>query len=261
MNFRETHPDIKLLKQQFIDPNRNAYSAATLHCVAYMLLEIDRPEQVVHIGLAHLIEKLGVCRADAGFATPADSEYTPIAEARNPHTDPPSITGFVLPNQHSAMQNVWNATTPWAYESVDSNECLLDLIPALRQLECKSMLMYRLLWDQNPIGITCIDHTRDDHHWQSEETDYFQRFCDTFLGPLAGISNYWFNPKLHSMFSKPSDSELTAIRLAAQGYSYKEIAYQLKKSVRTIENQFRNARRRLSARNQIDLIKKCRTWL
>ena len=86
-------------------------------------------------------------------------------------------------------------------------------------------------------------------------------FCSDFLGPLAGISNYWFNPKLHNMFSKPSESELIAIRLAAKGLTYKQIADQLSKSTRTIENQFRNARNRLNARNQTDLVKKCEHWL
>jgi len=232
-----------------------------LNCAAHMIIVIDNPKSLVQIGLEFLVTELNVCRADAGFATPSHQHYTPITEFRNTTTSPPSITGLEISNQHSAMQSIWENSYSVAINNVVESEQLGDLKQTFLSAGCKSMLLHKLLWNDNPIGIACIDYTNQVHHWTKDEIDYMHSFCSKFLGPLAGISNYWFNPKLHSMFSKPTESELIAIRLAAKGLTYKQIASQLNKSTRTIENQFRNARNRLNAKNQIELVKKCEHWL
>ncbi len=232
-----------------------------LNCAAHMIICIENPKQLVEVGLEFLVKELCVSRADAGFATPSNKHYTPITEFRNSQINPPSITGLILPNQHPAMKAVWQSSTCVAINDVSKDPNLGDLRNIFLGADCKSMLLHKLSWGQQPIGIACIDYTNLTHIWNTDEVDYMHKFCSNFLGPLAGTSNYWFNPKLHSMFSKPTQSELVAIRLAAQGMSYKQIAEQLNKSTRTIENQFRNARNRLNARNQIELVKKCEHWL
>lgn len=259
--FKNHPPTIQSLKAEFIEKNSELYSFSMVNAASQMILYIDNPKEVVRIGLQYLVSELSVCRADAGFATPLHPSYTPIAEFCNPNTNPPSITGLVIPNHHQAMQLIWNSSVPVKYEKVEDNEALGDLRPPLINAGCKSMLLNKLMWGDEPIGIACIDYTVHDHEWSMLEIKFMETFCAIFLGPLAAISNYWFNPKMHSMFSKPTDSELVAIRLAASGLSYKQIANKLGKSIRTVENQFRNARKRLGARNQIELIKKCDTWL
>ena len=138
---------------------------------------------------------------------------------------------------------------------------LADVREVITSIQSKSKLMQRLVWDKDPIGISCVDHTVEEHEWEGWEIEFMQQFCTNYFAPLAGISNYWHNPTMHQMFKKPSESELDAIRLAAVGLSYKKIADELDKSVRTIENQLRNARHRLNASNQAELIKKCEPWL
>ena len=256
----EQLPSTQLLRNQFIDPHQSCDSRM-LNCVAHMIIVIDNPKLLVQVALEFLVTELNVCRADAGFATPSHRHYTPITEYRNTISNPPSITGLELPNQHSAMQSVWETSAAVIINDVKKSKQLGSLKQTFITAGCKSMLLHKLLWDNNPIGIACIDYTNQTHDWSDDEITYMHNFCSKFLGPLAGISNYWFNPKLHSMFSKPTESELTAIRLAAKGLTYKQIANQLNKSTRTIENQFRNARKRLNAKNQIDLVKKCEHWL
>lgn len=256
----EQLPSIQSLRNQFIDANQ-ACDSRMLNCAAHMIISIDNPKDVVHIGLEYLVSELSVCRADAGFAAPQHEHYTPITEFRNHTSSAPSIIGLQLPNKHPAMQYVWQSSKPIAINNVVKDENLAELKSIFLTAGCKSMLLQRLLWNDELIGIACIDYTNESHHWTQNEIDCMHTFCDKFLGPLAGLSNYWFNPKLHSMFSKPSESELIAIRLAAKGLSCKEIANQLNKSTRTIENQFRNARNRLNAKNQIELVKKCEHWL
>ncbi|MEM8845273.1 MAG: LuxR C-terminal-related transcriptional regulator [Pseudomonadota bacterium] len=258
--FKNYPPTAQSLKAEFIEKNDD-YPFGMLNAAAQMILYIDSPREVVRIGLQYLVSELSVCRADAGFATPSHLHYTPIAEFCNSKTDPPSITGLIIPNQHNAMQTIWNSDKPIKYEKVKTNEALGDLRQPLLDAGCRSMLLQKLTWEDEPIGIVCIDYTVSEHEWSNLEIDFMENFCANYLGPLAAISNYWFNPKMHSMFSKPTESELAAIRLAANGLSYKQIATKLSKSIRTVENQFRNARKRLGAKNQIELIKRCDPWL
>lgn len=261
MMFREQLPSIHNLRDQFIEKNLSTCDHNMINCVAHMILVIDNPKELVRVGLEYIVNELSVCRADAGFAKPFHLHYTPIAESINSNSSPPSIIGLVIPNQHKVMQKIWNSSEPVKYESVESNVELEDLKNSFMQANCKSMLMQRLSWDDELIGISCIDHTVENHKWSTLEIKFMETFCLKFLGPLAGISNHWYNPKLHCMFTRPTESELNAIRLAAEGFTYKEIASKLNKSVRTIENQFRNARKRLSAKNQMELLKKCDPWL
>lgn len=259
--FKDQPPTTQLLKSVFIEQNSAHCEFGMLNCAAQMILMIDNPKEVMRIGLQYLVTELSVCRADAGFATPEHLEYTPITEFCNPITKPPSITGLVIPNQHPVMQKIWQSQQSVKYEQVANNVELKELRQTLTDAGCRSMLMQKLVWDGEAIGIACIDFTLHEHEWSTLECSLMESFCMMFLGPLAGISNYWFNPKLHSMFSKPTESELLAIRLAAEGMSYKQIAANLNKSTRTIENQFRNARKRLGARNQVELIKRCGAWI
>lgn len=260
-DFKDSLPNTRTLKEFFIDRNLDSAPRDMLDSVARMIISIENPAETVKIALGYMVDKLGVCRADAGFASPTDIEYTPITEYLNEATCPPSLIGFVMSNQHEVMQRVWGESSPVRYENVPTNPKLEGLRDILLPIQSKSMLMQRLMWNTQPIGISCVDHTRKQHEWSDTEVEFMNHFCNVFFAPLAGISNYWHNPTLHQMFKKPSESELEAVRLAARGLSYKQIASELNKSIRTIDNQLRNARLRLNASNQVDLIHKCAPWL
>ena len=259
--FREEPPSTKTLKKFFIDQNQEIECAGMLDCVAHMIISIESPQDTVKIALEFIGRTLSTCRADAGFATPTDREYSPLSAYSSAASQPPTLDDFVISNQHDSMQHVWQQSSPVIYEDVDNNPLLEGVREPLIKIDCKSMMMQRLVWDGEPIGISCVDHTTHNHAWTDDEVAFMDQFCNSFFAPLAGISNYWHNPSLHQMFKKPSESELAAIKLAAQGLSYKQIASKLNKSVRTIDNQLQNARQRLNASNQIELIKKCAPWL
>ena len=261
MNFKQEPPSTKALKQHFIDGNYQTTHGSMLDCVAHMILAIENPTETVRIALSYLGGRLSTCRADAGFAVPTDREYTPLAEYCSEASRPPSVANFVISNQHEVMQRVWRSRIPVKYEFVETNPQLVEIRSILQAIGSKSMMLQRLVWDKEPIGISCVDHTLCEHEWDEAEVNFMHQFCTQFFAPLAGISNYWHNPTMHQMFKKPSESELDAIRLAADGLSYKKIAEELNKSIRTIENQLRNARLRLNAANQAELIKKCGPWL
>ena len=259
--YRDEQPSIKELKSYFIDNYEDNTSADMLDCVARMIISIESPKDTVRIALEYMGRTLDVCRADAGFATPTDIIYTPLSEYNNKVSNAPTLESFAISNQHTSMQRVWQDSQPVKYEDIENN-CELDGVKEpLIKIKCKSMLMQRLVWDSEPIGISCVDHSTHNHIWTDSEVTFMHHFCTRFFAPLAGISNYWHNPTLHQMFKKPSKSELEAIKLAAKGMSYKQIADELGKSVRTIDNQLRDARKRLNVSNQIELIRKCGPWL
>lgn len=119
------------------------------------------------------------------------------------------------------------------------------------------MVVCRLEYNDHLIGLICLDHTLQHHEWQAKELALVADFCRRFLGPLLYYSGQLqkASPDSHSQSGIFTQAELEAVRLAAQGLSYGEIAHVLGKSVRTIDNQLRNARFKVGARNQVELIK------
>ena len=116
-----------------------------------------------------------------GFATPTDREYSPLSSYSNNSTKPPTLENFSMSNQHEAMQTVWRQSSPVKYENVDTNPLLDGMQESLIQIECKSMLMQRLVWDGQPIGISCVDHTTHYHAWSDDEIAFMDQFCNSFL--------------------------------------------------------------------------------
>ena len=158
MNFKEEPPSTKALKQYFIDGNYQSHPGDMLDCVAHMILAIENPKETVRIALSYMGHHLSVCRADAGFATPTDTEYTPLSEYCSVTTQPPSVANLILSNQHEVLQKVWRSREPVKYENVSSSKVLGDVQEILASIQSRSMLMQRLVWGKDPIGISCVDH-------------------------------------------------------------------------------------------------------
>ena len=89
LNFKQEPPSTKALKQYFLDGNYQTRPGNMLDCVAHMIIAIENPKETVRIALSYMGNHLSACRADAGFATPTDIEYTPISEYCSESTHPP----------------------------------------------------------------------------------------------------------------------------------------------------------------------------
>lgn len=261
LNYQMEPPTKKALKKHFLDANRGLYPQDTLNCAAHLILAIEDPDEMMEIALEFIVQKLAACRADIGFLTPQDATYNPASIYYNKTFDPPDYTGVVFSNQVSVFQRTWRQRAPVVCDNVTSNPMLGDSRKKFESIQSKSILFQRLTWDRQPVGLTCVDFTHEPHVWTSGEIAFMESFAETFLGPLIGISKRWHDPKRSQIIKRPTRSELMAIELAAKGLSYKQIADQLGKSVRTIENQLRSARETLNAANQAELISKCEIWL
>ena len=248
--------DFKSLRTQFLDQHRDA-SQQMLNAAAHMLIEIDRQDNVAQIGLDYLATILSVARVDIGFGSHRADSYSAAAEYLDDGAF--SILNVAFPNKSSVLQRVWHNKKPVAYDDIKNNPLIDDNMKKdFTALGTRAMLAQRLESENNSFGIICIDDLETDRAWQQKEQNFVLQFCRDFFGPILGISRRIRKTK---KANRPSPAELDAIRLAAQGLSYKQIAATLNKSIRTVEFQFRNARAKTGANNQTELVGICQHWL
>ncbi len=261
LSYTQDPPSKRALKQHFLDDQKGAFPPDTLNCVAHLILAIENPEEIMDIALEYLVTKLSASRADMGLLKPEDRFYKPSSIFYDKRTDPPQYAGVAFPNQVKVFQKTWRQRSPVICDNVNTNPLLFDSRKKFQAIQSESILFQRLSWNKTPVGMTCIDFTYEPHVWTPEEISFVESFSEIFLGPLLGISQYWHDSDKFHLIKKPTQSEMMAIKLAAKGYSYKQIANELGKSIRTVENQLRNARYTLDAANQAELISKCQIWL
>ncbi len=259
--FTDRPPSTKELKLHFIDRTLHRFSPRTLNCVARQILSIEDPDEVMRIGLEHLMEQLSASRADGGFATPKDKVYQPARVCRRLETAEEDFSDVRFSNTLKVFQEAWRCDAPVVCNDVKSSPLLEDSRDQFLAINSHAVLMQRLTLAGKPVGIACVDVTHGQHQWSKDQIRLMSDFCTTFLGPMVGISRHWHGREPSHVTQRPSPSELNVIRLAARGMSYKQIAGHLGKSVRTIENQLRSARTRLDAANQAELIRKCEMWV
>ena len=253
-------PSQKALKRYFIDRNIAYFPQDILAHVAYMILAIDNVDEIAQLALNLIVNELSACRADMGFLCPDDMHYKPHILVLNKHGTAPNCDGESYCNQDTIFQKTWRQPSPVFCSNIAEDVMVADSRESFTNIGSESILFQRLSVADDLIGLICIDFTNERHCWQPTETHFIQRFTDTFLSPLILINQTWYRGDAINM-KKPTLAELDAIRLAAKGLSYKQIAFSLNKSIRTIENQLRHARESVGAMNQVDLITKCERWL
>lgn len=260
--FLEKPPSRKQLKETFLDSLKSELPKDQVNCIAHMILVFEDPVEVATVALDYLIARLGICRADLGFAGPADALYAPAIVSYNSATAPLRCDGAVYSNKAPVLQRTWSQTAPVACDEVVSHPYLADSRTEFLDIHSKSILFQRLTFGRVPVGMMCLDFTHDVHQWSTPETNLVANFAKDILGPLAGISRHWsarhYDP---AALRKPTGAELEAIRLVAAGLNDAEIGIRLGKSARTIENQLRSARLSLQACNRAELVRKCEMWL
>ena len=247
----------KRLRARFVDPFIRDLPARTLDAVAHMLFELDRLDRVIDVGLGHLADALGAGRLDISFGTAGAKHFVPHAEVVRGGPWP-SLLGLRLPNRHDVFQRVWRRSVPVAYDDVAASDELGDLKTPFLGSGAKAMLAQGLRYNGRVFAVVCADEMHERRRWSSKDKETMARFARTFLGPIVGLSRELMAP---TEVCKPSPAELDAIRLAARGSSYKEIADSLGKSVRTVEFQLKSARRKVGAANQAELVRLCQAWI
>jgi DNA-binding CsgD family transcriptional regulator len=120
----------------------------------------------------------------------------------------------------------------------------------LRRLGVRTKVARRLELGNASFGIICVDQTEERRCWGQDDQAYLDQFVVGFLSPpMAAIRSGCDKARC-----RLTAAEYAVVQLAAQGLSYKEIAAKLGKSPNTVDNQLSQLRRKLGARNQVELV-------
>jgi DNA-binding CsgD family transcriptional regulator len=257
----EAPPSRKQLKELLLDRLRREHPAASLNCMAHMILCIEEPASVAAIASEFLASSVGACRADAGTASPGDRAYVPLAVHYNARTDPPRCDDSRYDNTALVFRTTWRRSGPVACDRVRDDPLLADCRTDFTEIGSKSIVFNRLTFRRKPVGMVCIDVADAERRWSAGDLAAVNAFCETFLGPALAISKRWWGRDEAALSRRPSPAELAAIRCIAEGMSVDLAARTLGKSVRTIENQLRQARAATGAATRTELIRRCELWL
>jgi DNA-binding CsgD family transcriptional regulator len=244
---------VQNLKVTLLDQKRGVAPASMLDCAAHMLLCFDEPEAMYSAALRFMLERFGASRVDFGFGTPDKPVYVPSAVELVPGLDIPTFED-AFPNQIWPVQQVWQSRGP-VYQSLEACPGIEKYWDALGS---KSKLARRLEVDDQIFGLVCIDDTDAVREWDAADLGYFDQFITEFFSPIVRAQVRLEKPLILAQLSA---AEISAVRLAAAGLTYKEVAQRLGKSPNTVDNQLRSARAKLNVRNQVELAQACLKWL
>ena len=244
---------VQNLKVQLLDRRSRKAPASMLDCAAHMLLNFEQPDVMYRVALRFLIERFSATRVDFGFGKPEQPVYVPNAVET---VSGLAIPGFedTLPGDIWPVQQVWQATGP-VYQSL---ACHPGIEKYWARIGTKSKIARRLESDGQLFGLICVDDTDTVREWELGELSYFDQFVVEFFGPIVRAQVRSEKP---SVLAQLSTAEISVVRLAVSGLSYKEVARRLGKSPNTIDNQLRSARAKLNVRNQVELAQAYLKWL
>jgi DNA-binding CsgD family transcriptional regulator len=244
---------VQNLKVSLLDQRRDAAPASMLDCAAHMLLCFDEPGAMYSAALRFMLERFRASRVDFGFGSPDKPVYIPSAVATVRDLSIPPFEG-AFPNQIWPVQEVWQARGP-VYQSLRSSPGIAKYWAGVGS---KSKLARRLEVGGQVFGLICVDDTDAVRAWDAADLGYFDQFITQFFSPIVRAQVRLEKP---SILAQLTEAEISVVRLATCGLTYKEVAQRLGKSPNTVDNQLRSARAKLNVRNQVELAQACLKWL
>lgn len=246
------------LRQKLIDNRRAEAAHQTLDCAAHMILYLDEPAMVQRIGLTHLIERLNACRADIGLGSPDQPSHTPTLvlgpmASAGPDCQPPNG----LPNRHPALQIVWRSETPVSLD-IRKDPILGSLRARTLSQGVRAKLAQRLTDNARIVGMLCLDDDNPNRIWSADDQSYLFTFATSYFSPILCAS---FSLQSPAEAERLTEAELSVVRLAVKGLTYKEVGRKLGKSPNTVDNQLRRIRAKLNVTNRVELANACAGWL
>ncbi len=214
---------------------------------ARLLLHLDDPTRVLDLGLRHLVTEVGAARGDAGLLDVDDTTYVPTVVVADADAVQ-QIGETPLPNDHPTLRSAWSCDRPVAFDDVDRDVRLGSLATVFAGLGTTSMVARRIGFGPVGLGLLCIDEVEGRRRWDDRTIERIDDFVRRWLGPALVAS------MLLADGTPLTTAERQAVAELARGSTYAEIARRLGKSERTIDNQLRSARRKLGARNGVELV-------
>jgi DNA-binding CsgD family transcriptional regulator len=246
----------KQLRKMLLDPQEYAVEPGVRDAAALMILYADSLDALLEQGLMYLCRRLDAARCDGGLGAPTDAVFMATNQAALPGAQVMNVVGLPLPNAHWTTQTAWRSAHPQVFDLDADPRCvLLRAQPALR--DSRQILVQRMAVGSQVLGLVCADQVNERHTWRASDHRALDNWVHQFVSPLV----YLHLRARQGIRQEPSAAEKKVIALIARGLSYKAVARELGKSVRTVSNQLTSARAKLGVHNEIDLVRACRYWL
>jgi DNA-binding CsgD family transcriptional regulator len=229
---------------------------------ARMLLNLDDPLAGLQVAGEWLLEIVGADRVDAGFGTPRAPVYRPHIEVRRAGIDAPSILGTSMDARGTGIALVWNARHPVAFNDVAHDARLSDTLrESLFKSGTRRKLAVALRDGETSVGLLCADRVSHGGPWCSNECIHLGNVANWVIGPILAASLRLSARGADADSTDPqtcarlTPAEARVAQLVIDGYSYKEIARHLGRSLSTIDHQLRSIRAKLGVSSTAKLIR------
>lgn len=210
-------------------------------------------------GLEQLVGLVGADRADGGYIDSPSSVYRPSVSVANAGVTP---ADFALPATDPIVHSIFATDHAIAVKDFAADVPDGPCRDTMLSIGTRAAIARRLDVDGRVFGLVCLDWVDDAHVVDEQLVGLIDQFVSTILAPVLAItSERRTGRRDQPLLDLLSRAEIAAVRLAARGLSYGEIAAALGKSANTIDHQLLRARRKLGARNTPQLLRMLATEL
>lgn len=246
------------LRRQLLDDRHTRVMGNAADLAAHLLLYLDDARHCWDLAVSWLRDALDADRVDGGFSAPGDPVYAPSAESLRTSRMVPSSVGLEVNTLDPSVRCVWATPAAVPFFDVERDQRIHSVVRAkLLAMGARSKMAVALRDGRQSVGLLCADWMecgKSDNAARCEYLDYVAR---SVLGPvLAAVqrgaqaaepteNGTHVTVPAGSTRGLLSPAEVKVAQLAIAGLSYKEIAWQLKRSIYTVDHQLRSIREKL----------------
>ncbi len=224
-----------------------------------LLLYLDDTVKCWQLCTDWLRSTLKAERVDGGYATPLDKDYFPgQGESICNYDEIPSIKGVKVNNADEGVRLLWRSSKPIVFSCIAQERRFgEELRRDLLDIGVSSKIAIALRSPSGPFALLCADRVkRNRGEWSTHQYDIFECTTKEVIGPILEAAlelSQDTNDPLIPLRECLSDAELRVAELTALGFSYKEIARELDRSIHTVDHQLRSIRVKLQMESHAKL--------
>lgn len=246
------------LRRQLLDDRHTRVKGDAADLAAHLLLYLDDAGQCWDQAVSWLRDALDADRVDGGFSAPEDPVYAPSAESLRTSRMVPSSIGLTVDTLDPSVRCVWATPTAVPFFDVEGDRRIDSVVRAqLLAMGARSKMAVALRDGRRSVGLLCADWMECGKSDNAPRCEYLDHVARSVLGPVLGAvqrgaqvaesaeNGTHVTVPAGSTLGLLTPAELKVAQLAVAGLSYKEIAWQLKRSIYTVDHQLRSIREKL----------------
>lgn len=252
------------LKQSLLDSQALSWRPAR-DLAAQMLLCLEAPQSCWKVAAEWLLDELGVERVDGGWAQPTDDVYRAAQFEVIRDTALPSMAGLTVKTRSRTLALLWNSSAPLVQEDMAST-CLFDddLRRYFLSQGVHTKMTTSIVHRGRPVGLICVDRVTRQRRWNQWQYDCFSAVVNQVMAPIldevgqihqtGSCGPTFMGDAEDGRFPVLTPTESKICDLAVQGWSYKEIAREMGRSLSTVDHHLRSVRQKLGVSSTAKLV-------